>query len=438
MTEKLLTTDSRGQGRGLSKSEETRSRILNTAVELFRKDGFEQTTMRQIAAECQMALGAAYYYFPSKDALVMSFYERAQMDLEPILLEALSRHKDLQSRLRALIEVKLRYFQPDRTEPAGHFVSAHRSLTPPFAVQQRNAAHSQPRYTRVRSPARGPGGSGTAGPPPAPAAYLVALSNGLAALLGVWPFAGADQNEATARRKSRHYRSTEQARGSAIFAGRAQTSGQPSGDNVRTRSKIGFDCEGVMKTIVLADSWARASLLFYRLVAIVFESFQGPPSVDSRRETLPWDGRTLGGWCDALEGAAAVINLVGRSVNCRYTAKNRREIVDSRVNSVRVLGEAIARCRRPLSTLVQASSLAVVCTEQKPPGSGFGAEVCLQWEAAVNSLKLPETRLAVLRIGFALGRAGGVPGHLPASQSGSWAEAQGPAHSTSVGFISTI
>jgi uncharacterized protein len=132
-------------------------------------------------------------------------------------------------------------------------------------------------------------------------------------------------------------------------------------------------------------------------------------------ETLHWDGEHPGAWCDALDGASAVINLTGRSVNCRYTAKNRREILDSRINSVRVLGEAIAQSRRPPGVLVQASSLAiygdagdVVCDEKAPPGKGFGAEVCLQWEAAVNSLDLPHTRAVLLRIGFALGRDGGV------------------------------
>ena len=112
MTEKLLKTKIGGAAR--PKSEETRNRILNTALELFRKDGFDQTTMRQIAAECGVALGAAYYYFPSKDALVMAFYERAQSELEPILVQELSRHKGIEPRLRALIEAKLRYFHANR------------------------------------------------------------------------------------------------------------------------------------------------------------------------------------------------------------------------------------------------------------------------------------------------------------------------------------
>jgi AcrR family transcriptional regulator len=112
MKEKLQKAKASGSTR--SKSEETRNRILDTALELFRRDGLDQTTMRQIATECRVALGAAYYYFPSKDALVMAFYERAQFELEPILVQELSRHKGVEARLRALIQEKFRYFQPNR------------------------------------------------------------------------------------------------------------------------------------------------------------------------------------------------------------------------------------------------------------------------------------------------------------------------------------
>src|SRR4051812_38035806 len=57
-----------------------------------------------------------------------------------------------------------------------------------------------------------------------------------------------------------------------------------------------------------------------------------------------WDGRSVGEWVRELEGARAVVNLAGRSVNCRYTRRHRREIMESRVMSTRVLGEAIAGC----------------------------------------------------------------------------------------------
>lgn len=96
------------------KSEETQARILEAALNLFRKRGFEKATMRDIAKESEVALGAAYYYFDSKDALVMGFYERAQRDLDPLLEDALLKSQGLEERLRAVIEVKFRYFAADR------------------------------------------------------------------------------------------------------------------------------------------------------------------------------------------------------------------------------------------------------------------------------------------------------------------------------------
>jgi len=97
-----------------SKSDETRARILSAAIDLFRRNGFAQTTMRDIAAEAGVALGGAYYYFESKDAIVLAFYDQAQQDLDPLLEQALASSKDLRKRLHALMDVKLRYFEPNR------------------------------------------------------------------------------------------------------------------------------------------------------------------------------------------------------------------------------------------------------------------------------------------------------------------------------------
>jgi AcrR family transcriptional regulator len=104
----------RGATTTTKKSEETRSRILEAALALFRKRGFEKATMREIAQESGVALGAAYYYFDSKDALVMGFYERAQRDLGPLLEDVLAKTQGLEERLRAAIEVKFQYFAPNR------------------------------------------------------------------------------------------------------------------------------------------------------------------------------------------------------------------------------------------------------------------------------------------------------------------------------------
>src|SRR6185295_17213072 len=102
------------QVRTKTKSEETRDRILRSALDMFHDRGFDSTTMREIAARAEVATGAAYYYFDSKDAIVLAFYDRAQRQLEPLLEEALADVRDFEGRLRALVEVKLAYFAPDR------------------------------------------------------------------------------------------------------------------------------------------------------------------------------------------------------------------------------------------------------------------------------------------------------------------------------------
>src|SRR5580658_6456896 len=96
------------------KAEETGLRILDSALELFRQDGFDTATMRDIAARAGVATGAAYYYYPSKDAIVMAFYERSCAEMQPRIEAALDGVNGLENRLRELIRVKLAYFAPNR------------------------------------------------------------------------------------------------------------------------------------------------------------------------------------------------------------------------------------------------------------------------------------------------------------------------------------
>ncbi|HEY3837022.1 MAG TPA: TetR family transcriptional regulator [Bryobacteraceae bacterium] len=100
--------------KGAGKSDLTRARILDAAIGLFRRQGFEAATMRGIAAEAGVATGAAYYYFDSKNAIVLAFYDRSRQEMAPLLEEALESSKDLRRRLAGVIEVKLRYFLPYR------------------------------------------------------------------------------------------------------------------------------------------------------------------------------------------------------------------------------------------------------------------------------------------------------------------------------------
>jgi AcrR family transcriptional regulator len=96
------------------KSEATRQRILAAALRVFGERGFDAATMREVAAEAGVAVGAAYYYFASKDAIVMAFYQRAQDEMAPALDEILSRSRTLEQRLRGIIGQKFEYFAPNR------------------------------------------------------------------------------------------------------------------------------------------------------------------------------------------------------------------------------------------------------------------------------------------------------------------------------------
>src|SRR5882757_8593302 len=104
-----MQPSSQSEVRKPSKGEETRSRILAGALRLFRERGFDETTMRDIAREAGVAIGAAYYYFDSKEALVMAFYGEASQTMHEQIEAALGRKIDLKARLRAVIDVKFEY-----------------------------------------------------------------------------------------------------------------------------------------------------------------------------------------------------------------------------------------------------------------------------------------------------------------------------------------
>ena len=98
----------------ISGSETTREQILDTAIRLFREGGFDETTMREVASEVGVALGLAYYYFPSKEALVMAYYERVQRQHRMIAHEELPRIRSLRDRLAMLLHTKLDILKDDR------------------------------------------------------------------------------------------------------------------------------------------------------------------------------------------------------------------------------------------------------------------------------------------------------------------------------------
>jgi uncharacterized protein (TIGR01777 family) len=129
---------------------------------------------------------------------------------------------------------------------------------------------------------------------------------------------------------------------------------------------------------------------------------------------VAWDAQTVGDWARELEDADAVINLAGRSVNCRYGAENRRAILESRVRSTQAVGEAIGRARRPPRVWLQASTATIYAHRLDAPNDEytgriggsepdapdtwrFSIEVARAWEAALDDAATPHTRKVALR-----------------------------------------
>ncbi len=132
---------------------------------------------------------------------------------------------------------------------------------------------------------------------------------------------------------------------------------------------------------------------------------------------VAWDGETLGDWTRELDGAQAVVNMAGRSVNCRYNNLNKRAIYSSRLRSTRVLGRAIAACKNPPQVWINSSSATIyrhaldraMDDETGELGKGFSVDVCRKWERELNTAATPQTRKIALRSAMVFGKGcGGV------------------------------
>jgi uncharacterized protein len=141
------------------------------------------------------------------------------------------------------------------------------------------------------------------------------------------------------------------------------------------------------------------------------------PKVAGPCRHVAWNGRTLGPWQRELDGAAAVVNLAGRNVNCIKTPDHQDEILRSRVESTRVLGEALRNIAAPPPVWVQMSTAHIygdpptaVCSEDAPLGIGLAPFVGRAWEEAFQASILPSQRRVVLRTSFVLGRDQGAGG----------------------------
>lgn len=166
-----------------------------------------------------------------------------------------------------------------------------------------------------------------------------------------------------------------------------------------------------MKKVVLAGGTGFIGDYFQRN----FENLGYEVKMISRQPGyIQWDDQA--GMIEALEEADLLINLAGKSVNCRYNEANKRAIMNSRIETTKKLGNAVLACKNPPKVWMNSSTATIYRHAEDRPmtegngeiGTGFSVDVAKNWEHAFFSFALPETRQIALRIAIVLGKDGGV------------------------------
>ncbi|MFT5646443.1 MAG: hypothetical protein ACI976_001125 [Aureispira sp.] len=132
---------------------------------------------------------------------------------------------------------------------------------------------------------------------------------------------------------------------------------------------------------------------------------------------LSWDGKTLGAWAKEIDGADAIVNMAGRTVNCRYNETNKKQILDSRIDSTRILGEAVAKAINKPKIWINSSSATIYQdTRGTLPanneydgkiGTDFSMNICKAWEKEFNAAPSDTVRKIALRSAIVIGKEPG-------------------------------
>ena len=136
--------------------------------------------------------------------------------------------------------------------------------------------------------------------------------------------------------------------------------------------------------------------------------------ISRRQNHINWNDTN--GIASALENATMLINLAGKSVDCRYNEKNKKEIYNSRIDTTRILGEALMNCKNPPPLWINSSTATIYRHAEDSPmtesrgeiGSGFSVNVATNWEKTFFSFHISQTRQVALRMAIVLGKNGGV------------------------------
>ncbi|MEZ5016451.1 MAG: TIGR01777 family oxidoreductase [Flavipsychrobacter sp.] len=143
-------------------------------------------------------------------------------------------------------------------------------------------------------------------------------------------------------------------------------------------------------------------------------NYYGNDQLQQNVTTICWDAQTLGDWVKHLEGCDVLINLAGKSVNCRYTEKNKALIMSSRVDATNVLTQAIQQAAQPPKLWINGASATIYRHATDRPQdeytgeiqNDFSVQVCKAWEQAFQKASLPQTRKVVLRLAIVFGKDG--------------------------------
>jgi uncharacterized protein (TIGR01777 family) len=156
----------------------------------------------------------------------------------------------------------------------------------------------------------------------------------------------------------------------------------------------------------------RMAPLFDEVVVLCRKPFESYKNI----RCVQWDGKQPGSWVDEIDGANVLINLTGKSVNCRYTAENKKQILESRLASTLALGAAVIMASHPPKLWINSSSATIYRHAEDRPqdeysgetGDDFSMNVCRQWEETFFDIPTPTTRKVAIRTALVLGQQGGV------------------------------
>ena|ERR1700759_5085215 len=133
-------------------------------------------------------------------------------------------------------------------------------------------------------------------------------------------------------------------------------------------------------------------------------------------KTLIWNGKHEGDWITEMDGADLLINLCGKNVNCRYTEKNKQEILASRIDPTALLSTVVLKLQRPPVLWINITSATIYRHAEDRPqdelngeiGTGFSVDICRAWEETFFKVDTPHTRKVALRMGIVFGKHDGV------------------------------